>query len=104
MLVPKKMSTSRSVLLVVLILAIFAGIGYLVYNRFLQTDEVISEDARANLTEVKQFSKINPDFSSDFIYQRPYLDLVKNGRLPVQASQTGRPNPFAVIPFALIGR
>lgn len=104
MLVPKKMSASRSALMLALIVIIFGGIGYLIYTRFFQTDKATDKDTQANLTEIKQFPKISPDFSGDFIYQKPYLDLVQNGRLPVQPGQTGRSNPFSEIPFSLLGR
>lgn len=94
MLVPKKASASRVTLLAILIVIILAVSGYVIYTRFIQTDKVVDI---SNTIEVRPSPDINTDFSSDFISQAPYTDLVQNGKLPVQTSVTGRSNPFAEI-------
>lgn len=104
MLVPKKMSTSRSTLMIILILAVFGVSGYLMYNRFAAPDSSTTDLSQSADINVKQLPNISPDFSSDFIDQQPYTNLVQNGQIPVQAGSTGRVNPFVEISFSLFNR
>lgn len=102
MLVPKKISASRSIFMMVVITLIISVIGYLVYKTFIQEEEVIDENSQSISKEIDQFDRIETDFSNDFIYQKPYTNLIQNGVLPVKPSVNGRSNPFAEIPFSLL--
>lgn len=104
MLVPKRMSATKSAFMMILIIIIISGIGYLIYTRFIQTEGTVDDSLGIGLLDIKQLPIINTDFSSDFIHQPPYSILVQNGRLPVKASVTGRSNPFAEVPFSLLNR
>lgn len=102
MLIQKKISsTKRSVLLGAVVLIVGITI-YLLYDRY-SKDSGVSIDIGIKPVEVSRLPNLDTSFSSDFINKRPYTLLEQNGRLPVQPSVTGRPNPFAEIPFALIG-
>lgn len=102
MLVPKKISPQRRALMLAGGAFIIGLSIFLLYDRFVGVGGP-SADLDIVAVEVRDLPRVETNFSSDFINKRPYTTLEQNGRLPVQPSATGRPNPFAEIPFSLIG-
>ena len=90
--------------MIIVILAIFGVSGYLIYNRFIAPNSSTVGPSQSTNIDIQQLPGISPDFSSDFIHQQPYTNLVQNGRIPVQAGSTGRVNPFVEISFSLFNR
>lgn len=100
MLVPKKMKSSKIIILIIVTVLIIGVISYLLYtNVFFRR---ITPPRSLGLTPSVS---ITPLFDSklevDFLKKSPYIDLTQFGILPVKVEKTGRKNPFLEIIFFL---
>ncbi|MFA6215882.1 MAG: hypothetical protein WC768_04920 [Patescibacteria group bacterium] len=100
MLVPKKMKSSRKLLLLAITVIVLGVIIYLLYTNFIAGSIEIVKPLKIEIP-VMVISPVNPELKTDFLNKKPYTDLKNPSgvKLPVTASITGRSNPFLPLLF-----
>lgn len=104
MLVPKKLSKSKQMMLAVAVILILLVIGYLIYTTFIDVEieevDLPTETFRFRVLDIPK-SGSNIELNDDFLTKPPYseLTLPKGTKLPVTVDSMGRKNPFESIPY-----
>ena len=101
MLLPKKISGPRKIILLIVVVILIGVIGYLVYDNFLSQNLAIIQPLPVEV-EILAVPTIEPKFETDFLSQEPYRSFEENGQLPVRVENLGRPNPFRALPFSIL--
>lgn len=99
MLVPRKISRKKIIILIFVIVIVLGFIIYLLINNFLVRE--ISLPSTEIKTGLLMRPRMETRFETDFLRQQPYIRLKEHIKLPVQvqAGEIGRKNPFAKINF-----
>lgn len=97
MLVSKKISSTKKIILGIVLILIFLVIGYLLYGNFLAT----KWEAVVGQLPVKVFAvpQIKKEFNFNLTKKYPYNKLRQPPNLPVTPGVPGRDNPFLPVPF-----
>lgn len=96
MLVAKKISGAKKIILITVVIVIFFAIGYLLFSSF----GVFKFSVSPTLpVKILPSTVINPVLPADFFKKPPYSRLRQHGSLPVIVGSLGRPNPFLPVPL-----
>jgi len=97
MLRNKKMASKKRSILVVVLIIVISGIGYLVYTNFFTTEVEVGQP----IVKAKESVSITPGLETNiddsFLDSSPYVKLKQHGKLPVTVDSIGRRNPFQPI-------
>lgn len=104
MLVQKKMSSTRKMLLTIFILLIFLAIGLIFYFNYSSnsTTPAVSGGLAGSDVSGQPLPQVNIQFSTDFLKKEPFISLRPSGRTNIVPQPVGRSNPFNPIPFGII--
>ena len=102
MLVPKKISSTKLIILTLVLIVILGAILYFLFSGLIFSNSK-SASPKTNIKKSNTaLPEISPDITVDFLSQQPYLNLRSPSELPVTATNQGRSNPFSPIPYGLI--
>lgn len=97
MLVLKKISEAKKIILIAVLAVIFLAIGYLLYGNFLANKWAAVKGALP--VKVLAVPEVKTEFNFDFADKYPYDRLRRPPNLPVAAGNLGRTNPFLPVVF-----
>lgn len=100
MLIPKKISNTRKLILTLFLVIIVGVILYLLFINFV-TPQISSGGGSVPLFvgETFQPPAVDTELETGFLKQAPFTQLEQNANLPVQPGSTGRTDPFRQINF-----
>ena len=100
MLVNKKGTNLKKIILIVFMTIIGGVTLYLLYSNF-SGDLSVPHKQSIGVSKLN-VPEVNIDFDSSYFGKSPYKDLIQYGDLPVEAGLSGRSNPFSALPFHVI--
>jgi len=99
MLAQKKTSPIKTLIFAIVIIIIWIGIIFLLYDYTAQPKNLTVNSWTVSniLSNLIKEKGINADFQDDFLVKNPYIRLKESQRLPIRIGEIGRANPFIEI-------